>query len=481
MTFEIPLSSGETVKLDLVKNDILSDNFSIGTISGSTVSPVPYTPGLYYKGVVRGKELNTIAAISIFSDHVMGVVSDEQGNWNLGPVKDSKNRVTDNYIYYNDYNLLEKFDFKCGLEGKDEENTFPAKDLEQKLGEYSADNSSAVPLKVYFVSDYSLYLAANGNLQTLNDYITGFFNVVATIYQNENIPFQIAYSAAYTQPDPMANAPSTYEMRQIFGAQIQNNMQGGDIANMLSIRQDVSGGLAYIRSLCQTYNPADSSGSYCVCVIQGDYNPYPQYSWTTTVVAHEMGHNIGSRHTHACVWPQPGGGVGPIDTCIINPENSTFSGFPEACVPIQPVSGCYSPASGTVMSYCHFCNSTFLGNGFGPLPGDTIRLRFTQAQNCLIGIQNISSEIPSDHTLMQNYPNPFNPSTKINFSVKNQGLVKLTVYNLLGETIEKLVNETLTAGTYEYTFEAKGLPSGIYFYRLETDNFSITKQMVLIK
>lgn len=478
-TLNIPLTDGSIVQIDLTKNDILAEGFNISDMNGSVHS---YSPGLYYKGVVRGKEMFSLAAISVFKDHVMGVVSDENGNWNLGPVKEKGNKNTGEYIYYNDADMVEKNEFKCGIEGIEEESTFPVKENDFTYTPGSnLDNPSIVPLKVYFVADYSLYVAAGGNLQTLADYISGFFNSVSTIYQNENIPFQIAYIAAYTQPDPMSNAPSTYEMRQIFGAQIQNNTQGGDITNLLSIRNDVSGGLAYIRSLCQPYNPADSSGSYCVSVIEGNYLPYPNYSWTVTVVAHEMGHNVGSRHTHACVWPRPGGGVGPIDTCIINAENSTFSGFPEACVPIQPVQGCYSPANGTVMSYCHFCNTTYLGNGFGPLPGDTIRLRFMQAQNCLIGIENISTLIPEGFSLEQNFPNPFNPSTRIEFNIKRSGLVKLAVYDILGKLVGTLVNEDLTPGTYQYTFEAGSLPSGAYFYRLETNGFVETKKMLLLK
>ncbi|HLT24479.1 MAG TPA: M12 family metallo-peptidase [Ignavibacteria bacterium] len=481
-TLEIPMNDGSIVLVDLTKNDILAEGFNIAEMTNGLLHD--YTPGLYYKGVVRGKELFSLAAISVFSDHIMGIVSDEEGNWNLGPVRDENNNYTSEYIYYNDVDLTVKNEFKCGMEGIEQESTFPAKDFDKTLFQSGTglDNpSSTVPLKVYFVADYSLYVAANGNLQTLADYITGFFNSVSTIYQNESIPFQIAYIAAYTNPDPMVNGPSTYEMRQIFGAQIQNNMQGGDIAHLLSIRNDVSGGLAYIRSLCQPYNPADSSGSYCVSVIEGNYEPYPNFSWTVTVVAHEMGHNVGSRHTHACVWPQPGGGIGPIDTCIINGENSTFSGFPEACIPIQPVSGCYSPANGTLMSYCHFCNTTFLGNGFGPLPGDTVRLRFMQAQNCLIGIENISSQIPNDFSLKQNYPNPFNPTTRIEFNIKQSGFVKLAVYDMLGKLVGTLVDGDLNPGTYQYTFEAESLPSGTYFYRLETVGFAETKRMILLK
>jgi hypothetical protein len=482
MTLEIPLGNERTILVDLIKNEILDESFALSVINEMGTSVVPYTPGLYYKGVVRGKELSSIASISVFNDHIMGIISDEEGNWNLGPIKDNKNSVTDNYIFYSDAKRLERFNFKCGLEGLEEESTFPVQDLKQKLEEYrngQDDPTSTVPVKVYFVADYSLFIAG-GTIQIVADYITGFFNSVKTIYQNENILFEIAYIGVYTSPDPFINAPDTYVIRQMFGAVIQNNMQGGDIAHFLSVRTDISGGIAYIRSLCKQYNPADSSGSYAVSVIEQTYVPYPQYSWTVTVVTHEMGHNVGSRHTHACVWPRPGG-IGPIDTCVLTPENSTFGGFPEACVQIPLQSGCYSPANGTIMSYCHFCNTTNLANGFGPLPGDTVRLRFAQAQGCLIGIENISSNVPSEYSLKQNYPNPFNPTTKIEFDLRKSEHVRLSVYDVTGRLITTLVNQKLSAGTYEVTFDALSLNSGVYFYKFISGDFAEVRKMVFLK
>ena len=484
MTLEIPLGNESSILIDLTKNEIFDENFSLSMINEMGTSVVPYTPGLYYKGVVRGKELSSIASISIFRDHVMGVISDEEGNWNLGPIKDNKNNITNDYIYYNDVKRLERNKFKCNLEGLEEESTFPVQDLNDKLKEYRNgldDPSSTVPVKVYFVADYAFYVAGGGNIQVVADYITGFFNSVITIYQNENIPFQLAYISVYTGTDPFANLSDTYEIRQLFGAVIQNNMQGGDIAHFLSVRTDISGGIAYIRSLCKQYNPADSSGSYAVSVIEQTYEPYPTYSWTVLVVAHEMGHNVGSRHTHACIWPKPGSGFSPIDTCIITGENSSYYGNQEGCIPLQNSNGCYSPASGKIMSYCHFCNTTYLTNGFGQLSGDTVRLRFAQAQGCLIGIQNISSEIPSDYSLKQNYPNPFNPTTNIEFDLKKASFLKLVVYDVTGKIVETLVNERLEAGTYQVSFDASKFNSGVYFYKLTTGDFSEVKKMVFIK
>lgn len=98
-----------------------------------------------------------------------------------------------------------------------------------------------------------------------------------------------------------------------------------------------------------------------------------------------------------------------------------------------------------------------------------------------IGITPISSEIPNGFSLSQNYPNPFNPSTNIEFAIPKSGLVKLKVFDLLGGEIETLVNENLKAGIYEADFDASGLSTGIYFYRLEAGNYSETKKMMLIK
>ena len=103
-----------------------------------------------------------------------------------------------------------------------------------------------------------------------------------------------------------------------------------------------------------------------------------------------------------------------------------------------------------------------------------------------IGIEPISSEIPNQFSLSQNYPNPFNPSTKIKFDLPAVGQrhafdVRLIIYDVLGREIATLVNEELNPGMYEVTWDASSYPSGVYFYKLVTQDFSETKKMVLIK
>jgi hypothetical protein len=88
---------------------------------------------------------------------------------------------------------------------------------------------------------------------------------------------------------------------------------------------------------------------------------------------------------------------------------------------------------------------------------------------------------PQEFSLEQNYPNPFNPSTKIQYSVPQTSQVQIKVFDVIGNEIETLVNEEKPLGTYEITWYAENLPSGVYFYQLKAREFIQTKKMILIK
>ena len=101
--------------------------------------------------------------------------------------------------------------------------------------------------------------------------------------------------------------------------------------------------------------------------------------------------------------------------------------------------------------------------------------------NNVVFIEEEQMNLPVNTMLLGNYPNPFNPSTKFSYSIIQSGLVTLKVYDVLGTEIETLVDEEKPVGTYELTWNAEGLPSGIYFYRLQAGSFVETKKMVLLK
>ena len=118
----------------------------------------------------------------------------------------------------------------------------------------------------------------------------------------------------------------------------------------------------------------------------------------------------------------------------------------------------------------------------GPSGANEIQI----SAECILGNDNTSSvtmldEIPTAYNLSQNYPNPFNPTTKIEYSLIEASRVRLSVYNSLGQEVMNLVDNHQAAGKYLVDFNATNLPSGIYFYRLQSEKFTAVKKMMLVK
>ena len=130
--------------------------------------------------------------------------------------------------------------------------------------------------------------------------------------------------------------------------------------------------------------------------------------------------------------------------------------------------------------------------------GDTLVLTITgdlldetpiEGSDCIIIIaKNLKkdlagnlSNLPEEYNLFGNYPNPFNPSTIIRYELPKQSYVNLTIYDVLGREVAVLVNEQKPAGRYEIKFDAKNLPSGIYLFRINAEDFVKTRKMLLLK
>jgi hypothetical protein len=118
-----------------------------------------------------------------------------------------------------------------------------------------------------------------------------------------------------------------------------------------------------------------------------------------------------------------------------------------------------------------------LRNDMGAYGGPLRRILTDQ----LIGIFGITDEIPNGFVLSQNYPNPFNPATKISFSIPVSGAVSLTVFDITGKEVKELFSGYKPAGTHTVNFDGVDYPSGIYFCRLTSEGYSITRKMMLIK
>lgn len=174
---------------------------------------------------------------------------------------------------------------------------------------------------------------------------------------------------------------------------------------------------------------------------------------------------------------------GPLDNMIGTNLNDT-SALNICSNGLPPFTGYYAP--------CRPLSKHLLLPGNGPWilkiydrkTPDTGFLRawsLTLQYETIIGIEPISYEIPEKYFISQNYPNPFNPVTKIRFSIPLQAETKIIIYDINGKEIKTLVNEMLSVGIYETEFDGSDLASGVYFYKIETGDYSESRKMVLIK
>ncbi len=118
--------------------------------------------------------------------------------------------------------------------------------------------------------------------------------------------------------------------------------------------------------------------------------------------------------------------------------------------------------------------------GKGP-NGTPVHLRTISLTVTPVGLTSNENEVPKDFFLYQNFPNPFNPTTNIRFDIAKAGLVTLSVYDVTGKKVADLVNENLNTGKHTVDFNASNIASGVYFYKIETPDFTSIKKMMLIK
>jgi len=343
----VPVSDRSEMKLSLVRHDIFTPDFALYT-SSSPNTAINYTPGLYYRGTVDG-DPNSIVAISIFNDEVMGLISTEQGNIVIGRIADDREN---RHVLYYDTDLDTKSDFECST--SDEGSGYTEEEL--KTSGSGRDVGDCV--RIYIEIDDDIVTAKGGAVPATN-YITGLFNQSFVLYANEQLNLTISQIYAWT-----TNSPYTGSTSSAMLTSYQNNT--GEFSGNVSILTSyaASGGIAVLDGLCQS-NP---DWRKCFASIDGVYSNVPTYSWDVMVITHEMGHVIGSKHTHACAW---NGNNTAIDGC---------AGSVEGTCPLPGI----PPGGGTLMSYCHLqsvgINFTL---GFGPQPGNVIRNRVNIVGNCL--------------------------------------------------------------------------------------------------
>jgi hypothetical protein len=329
---ELTLPSGQRAKLK--KYELYQNGFSVVSGTG-IVNAVDH--GIFYRGITDKK--GSMVTLSIFKDEMYGVVSINGSNEIISPNKTQEFSIARSF---NDANAIIKPTFEC------QAIPIPTVAKNKKISDDSFKISKMEKINkvinVYVECDFALF-QNKGSVQNTVNYITSVFNSVAALYQNEGITIKISEVYVWTTQDPF---PRTSSLEALESFRKTRTKFNGDIAHLAALGGRNLGGIAWLTTLCSPYN-------YSYSNIDANFNQTSSYSWTVEVVTHEIGHTLGSNHTHWCGWPG-----GAIDNCYTQ-EGSCNPGP-------TPTKG------GTIMSYCHLTGIGInFNNGFGTLPGDRIR------------------------------------------------------------------------------------------------------------
>lgn len=343
---QIPDAQRQLRSLRLIKADMFAEGFSLYD-SADPDAPIDYgTQGVHYRGAIAGTETGFVA-ISVFQDDIMGLLVEDGQHRSLSRIQESTKQ---DYILFDEADLPDPEEWLCGTRDDDAEPYTH----DELFEDHSRGGGGSEPkcVTVYVEIDYDIVEDKYGVVPATN-YVVGIFNQSFIIYNIENINMKISEIFTWSTPSPYTNPygfPATYFTLDEFQTQL-NGVFNGDLGHLVSYGS--SGVAAGFGGLCAS----NRDFSLCVSGVYDSYENVLPYSWSVNVVAHEMGHLMGSRHTHACVW---NGNGTAIDGC---------SAVEGSCA--QPPA---PPFGGTVMSYCHLnsvgINFTY---AFGAQPGSLLR------------------------------------------------------------------------------------------------------------
>ena len=343
------------VQLDLYRAEVFSEDARIQTSDGQTF--LPNANYRFYRGIIHDNP-KSLAIVSVFEDQIQIIYSDQYGNTRIQQTEGNQ------YLLFKDQDILIPKNLGCFADELKENQPV------HKPAESGQRVMTGNCVEVYVECDYKSYQDNGSSVPNTEAWVAALWNEVSTLYENESIPVSVSSVLVYTSTDPFAAYNTTSAVLNAFQAHIAGLSYDGRLAHLLSTRT-LGGGIAYIDVLCSTTYQVAFSANLTTTIVQ-----FPTYSWNVEVVTHEMGHNMGSPHTHACAW---NGNNTQIDDCG-NQWAANNGSTPEGAACYNP-NAPIIPASGTIMSYCHLIGGVGINfnNGFGPQPGDLIRNRYNNA------------------------------------------------------------------------------------------------------
>jgi hypothetical protein len=343
----IPLETGAPWILSLKKTNIWTDDFpNIETATGRKIYQLP--EGVHYRGSVEGKK-GSLVSISVYENGITGFISfPDKGNYQLNPTEIIPRERNINHVLYPVSSLPVRKTYSCEAAEGEPYRT-------EEITSFGSLRANPKCIKVYYEIDHDIFLEKGGVSPTLQ-FLTGLFNQVSTLYANDGIQIRLSGVKIWDIPSPY-NGSVSEELLTQFGE--TRTSFSGDIGQLISYKS--SGGIAWVRGVC-----APNRFRLSFASIDNSFTSFPTYSWSVFVMAHELGHTLGSSHTHACVW---NGNNTAIDGCFSTEGGCASFGLPAA--------------GGTIMSYCHLRSVGInFSLGFGIQPGNVIRNTIAQS-NCL--------------------------------------------------------------------------------------------------
>ncbi len=340
----------------------ISENYTLFTENGIQKSNA--NSYKFYRGQVEN-DPNSKVGMAILADEVNLMLFDRNGSFQVRRVDKNENV----YAGFYTEDEIEKHPFSC--------ETNP----QIRGGDYPNDQNSSTrtgPLEcveIYIEADYSAFSKNGGTLESAEMWVLAVMNQVALFYDEVGIPITVSGIKVYTTEasDPYLAFGDTGALLPFFRDKMNQEGFNGRLAHLFSGR-GLGGGIAYLNSLCSNFTNVAVSGN-----MSSGGTTYSTYTWNIGVVAHELGHNFGSNHTHDCVW---NGNNTQIDDC----GNVYWynNGHPEYNGSCYDNDNRILPGnSGTIMSYCHAAGggSINLNLGFHPQVRDLIYSRYLNS-NC---------------------------------------------------------------------------------------------------
>lgn len=354
INLSMPMNNKNMV-LELIKVPDAFYNYKVITSDGDTL--FANRDIKHYRGIVKD-EANSFVAITFYEDEIIGLVCTDEGNFNL-----ARDKQLGKHIFYNDRNLKDNTEPICTTPDDISLSYDTAvllkerNHLEEQQGAAKSFSTDKM-VRFYVETEYDIYISRGSSISSVEAFVSGLFNQVAALYQNEDIFTRISSLYIWTSAEPytQTNGPDLLSQFQLIRTTID-----GDLGMLLTFRGESQGAAARINGLCSSI----TNQKLAVSMIDHGYNAVPAYSRSVKVVTHEFGHLLGSHHTHACVWNNNNTA---IDGCAGYTQNENGE-FNTCAVPGSPSGG------GTVMSYCDQYGQPGVNFnlGFGTQPGNVIR------------------------------------------------------------------------------------------------------------